>query len=855
MIPKQLDVAARAVLAVAVICGSMVPPAAARAEEVSPGGSDDKVVRPVAGTGTTDAAVRPRISRMTHDWTGFRQEEFRLEILFSQEVTGFTVDDVQVFGATKDGNSFTPTTGPARRYFVTMNTWPNHEAQVIVTINGNVAHNDDGEGNNGDVYTFHADTRAPRHLNAEVDGRELTVTFSEDLDESTVPPTRNFDVFVTRNGGRDVERVSGVVVDGSAVILTLARAVRAGDDVELDYDADAGTRALRDEAGNLAPDIGALSVVNETAEGEVPGRPRNLTATASGATAIDLDWDEPLDRGSSAIIGYLIEVSTDGGATWSNRVSNTRSTATRYRHTGLTAGSTRHYRISAINSYDTGAPSGVARATTEEEERVPDAPSRLTAAPGGTSTIELSWTAPSSSGSAPITGYRIEWSETGIGTRGWTLLVGNHRATSYTHTRLSPGTTRHYRVAAINTAGTGPWCYRARQITGSWALKMSGLSPVAGVRPWDVGRRRARAENGLATIASPLNEGDVMIGRETRVLLRHYLEQGLSKAAVARRCGVSERTVYRWIAAGQLDRELDDGPVRYGPRRPRPSRLDPYKEIIETRLARYPDLSAVRLFEEIRKAGYEGGYDQVKRHVREVRPLPEPEPVRRFETPPGHQGQVDFAEFKTPWGKRHALVVVLGYSRLMWVRYYERQTMAVVMEGLESAFRYFGGVPSELLFDQMKAVIVEDNREVGGRLMENTEFLRFAHHWGFRIRACRPYRAQTKGKVERPVSYIRRSFFYGRDFVSDDDLNARVLGWLGRVANVRVHGTLKERPVDRFEAERPHLKPLARWPYRPVTPLRPEPSKERNEAAADSRFVEVERRPLAEYGRIAGGVR
>ncbi len=297
-----------------------------------------------------------------------------------------------------------------------------------------------------------------------------------------------------------------------------------------------------------------------------------------------------------------------------------------------------------------------------------------------------------------------------------------------------------------------------------------------------------------------------MIGREKRVLLRHYLEQGLSKAAVARHCGVSERTVYRWIAAGQLDREVDDGPVRYGPRRRSPSKLDPYKGIIETRLAGYPDLSAVRLFEEIREAGYEGGYDQVKRHVREVRPRPPPEPVRRFETPPGHQGQVDFAEFKTPWGKRHALVVVLGYSRLMWVRYYERQTMAVVMEGLESAFRYFGGVPSELLFDQMKAVIVEDNREVGGRLMENPEFLRFAFHWGFRIRACRPYRARTKGKVERPVSYLRRSFFYGRDFVSDDDLNARVQGWLDKVANVRVHGTLKERPVDRFEVER---RPLA----------------------------------------------
>ena len=344
-----------------------------------------------------------------------------------------------------------------------------------------------------------------------------------------------------------------------------------------------------------------------------------------------------------------------------------------------------------------------------------------------------------------------------------------------------------------------------------------------------------------------------MIGRETRVLLRHYLEQGLSKAAVARRVGVSRRTVHRWIAAGQLDRELDDERVSYGPRRPLPSQLDPYKGIIKVRLEAYPELSGTRLFEEVQAAGYAGGYDQVRRYVREVRPRPPQEPVQRFETPPGHQGQVDFAEFRTPWGKRHALVVVLGYSRLMWVRYYERQTMAVVMRGLESAFTYFGGVPSELLFDQMKAVVVEDNREVGGRLMENPEFLRFAFHWGFRIRACRPYRAQTKGKVERPVSYIRRNFFYGRDFASDDDLNARVLRWLDTVANVRVHGTLKERPVDRFEAERPHLKPLARWPYRSVAPKRPEPSAQRDEAAARPPFVEVEHRPLAEYARIAGG--
>ena len=126
-----------------------------------------------------------------------------------------------------------------------------------------------------------------------------------------------------------------------------------------------------------------------------------------------------------------------------------------------------------------------------------------------------------------------------------------------------------------------------------------------------------------------------MIGRETRVLLRHYLEQGASKAEVARRLGVSRRTVHRWIAAGELDRELDDEAVRYGPRRRRSSKLDPYKEIIDARLAEYPELSAVRLFDEVRAAGYSGGYGQVKRYVRVVRPRAPAEPVRRFETAPG----------------------------------------------------------------------------------------------------------------------------------------------------------------------------------------------------------------------------
>ena len=223
-----------------------------------------------------------------------------------------------------------------------------------------------------------------------------------------------------------------------------------------------------------------------------------------------------------------------------------------------------------------------------------------------------------------------------------------------------------------------------------------------------------------------------MIGWERRVLLRHYVEQGMTKTELAERFGISRQTIHRWIREGELDRDLAADMVRYGPRSPVPTRLDPYKDIIVSRLGEFPRLTAVRLFDEIKRAGYPGGYTQVKEYVREIRPRPPEEPVVRFETAPGHQGQVDFADFRLPWGKRYALLVVLGYSRLMWVQYYRRKTMRNVFDGLERAFAFFGGVPRELLFDQMKAVITKDECDNGGRVTENAEFLCFAHHWGYR---------------------------------------------------------------------------------------------------------------------------
>lgn len=340
-----------------------------------------------------------------------------------------------------------------------------------------------------------------------------------------------------------------------------------------------------------------------------------------------------------------------------------------------------------------------------------------------------------------------------------------------------------------------------------------------------------------------------MYGWEKLVLLRHLLETEGNKTAIAQRLGVSRRLVHHWIQTGQLDLDVSTLPV-VRTRVRGPVKLARYEGIIRERLATYPALSAVRLFGECRAAGYTGGITQLREFVQQVRPREEPEPIVRFETAPGLQAQVDFAEFKFPWGKRFALLVVLGYSRLLWLKFYPRQTMLTLMRGIEEAFAYFGGVPRELLFDQLKAVIVDDERPHGGKLYENPEFLRFAAHWGFRIRACRPYRAQTKGKVERPVSYVRGNFVYGREFIGDADLDAQRRWWLDAVANVRVHGTTDESPRARFERdERRMLHALAAHPYHPL--VLPSERVRSASRAVLVPTVAVERRALHAYTALA----
>ena len=208
----------------------------------------------------------------------------------------------------------------------------------------------------------------------------------------------------------------------------------------------------------------SVAGTGRTTATSAPGAPTGLTATASGATQIDLSWSAPGSTGGSAITGYKIEVSANGTSGWTDQVADTNSTATTYAHTGLAAGDTRHYRVSAINTNGAGTASNVDSATTGTS--VPGAPTGLTATASGTTQIDLSWSAPGSTGGSAITGYKIEVSPNG--TSSWINLVANTNstATTYAHTGLASGDTRHYRVSAINTNGAGTASNVANATTG-----------------------------------------------------------------------------------------------------------------------------------------------------------------------------------------------------------------------------------------------------------------------------------------------------------------------------------------------------------------------------------------------------
>ena len=288
-----------------------------------------------------------------------------------------------------------------------------------------------------------------------------------------------------------------------------------------------------------------------------------------------------------------------------------------------------------------------------------------------------------------------------------------------------------------------------------------------------------------------------MVGKEECMEIWVLKRQGYSNRAIARKLGVHRKTVKKYL-------ETKAFPAYQAVERK--SALEPYYGIIHEWLCTQ-DYQATRVHEMVSRQGYPGSYETVKRYVGKVKQKRDRIAYLRFETLPGQQGQVDFADFQIVLANGevktlYVFVMVLGYSRHMYIEFVERCTMTVFLDCHQNAFRFFGGVPCEILYDNMRNVVV---RRHVGKTEFNRTFLEFCAHWGFKPLACPPYSPWYKGKVERPIEYIRERFWRGYAYSTVEQSNQDLLSWNGSVAKVRVHGTTKERVCERFERERTHL--------------------------------------------------
>jgi transposase len=296
------------------------------------------------------------------------------------------------------------------------------------------------------------------------------------------------------------------------------------------------------------------------------------------------------------------------------------------------------------------------------------------------------------------------------------------------------------------------------------------------------------------------------------VLRRWY--GGQSMRGISRDLHLSRKSV-AGIVAGHQQQRAQGVTGLPAPPEQRGSLVDSYETTLREYLGRYPKMSVVRLLEELRRAGYTGGYTILRRRVKQLRPQFCRPPVERFETGPGQQAQMDYGIYTLDFaqeGRRkvNLFSYVLGYSRRQYLRFTDSQDMETTLREHVRAFTHLGGVAATCLYDNMKVVV---SRHEGEEPIYNTRFLAFATHYGFRPVACRPRRPQTKGKVERPFYFVETNLLSGREFRSLEHLNEVTDWWLAEVADVRIHRQTNRRPIDMHAEELPHLIPLPERPY------------------------------------------
>jgi transposase len=286
-----------------------------------------------------------------------------------------------------------------------------------------------------------------------------------------------------------------------------------------------------------------------------------------------------------------------------------------------------------------------------------------------------------------------------------------------------------------------------------------------------------------------------MLKVEDRFMIKDLHRRGMTISDIARFTGHDRKTI----------RAIVNGPVNPPPKKRKAGakKIDPFVPYLEKRIEEGV-LNCNKLFDEIRKQGYQGGKSTLKYFVQPYREARRQEATVRFETLPGEQAQVDWGHFGfiEHQGRRRRLygfVMTLGWSRASYLEFTISTDTAWWLRCHIHAFRYLGGVPQVVLHDNLKTAVLE--RKADGAIHWNPRYLDFAHYYGFTPKACRPYRAQTKGKVESGIRYVRGNFWPGLRFFDLADLNEQAKGWLDWTANVRVHGTTGEVPFDRLASE------------------------------------------------------
>ena len=284
----------------------------------------------------------------------------------------------------------------------------------------------------------------------------------------------------------------------------------------------------------------------------------------------------------------------------------------------------------------------------------------------------------------------------------------------------------------------------------------------------------------------------------------------LSLTEIGRRVGLDRKTVRRALQSKTLPvTQLSS---------PRPSKLEPFKGWIRERIEKYPRLSGTVVMEEIRRQGYAGKIRILSEYLASLKSKTK-EVFLRIETPAGEQGQVDWAncggvQIGNAWRKLSCFVMVLGYSRMMYIEFTLSQSLEDFLQCHLNAFKYFGGYPRKILYDNLKLVVI--SRE-GPHIKFNSKFMEFAGMFGFEPVPCNVARGNEKGKAESGIYYIRRNLLDGRK-ISWPGIRTESRTWLDQTANVRLHRTTGQRPVDRWEQEKSHLLPLPQWEYDSAIP-------------------------------------